>query len=78
VVSGTVIKGVIKAGEALLIGPDLLGKFELIQVKSIHRKRMPVKEVRAGQTAAFALKKVNEKCLFLCDDRMNCYRCLSE
>nr|CAB3239949.1 GTP-binding protein 1-like [Phallusia mammillata] len=58
VVSGTVMRGVIKAGEVLLIGPDLLGKFEPIQVKSIHRKRMPVRDVKAGQTAAFALKKI--------------------
>uniref|UniRef100_H2ZBE9 GTP-binding protein 1 n=1 Tax=Ciona savignyi TaxID=51511 RepID=H2ZBE9_CIOSA len=58
VVSGTIMKGCINSGDVLLLGPDLLGKFESIQIKSIHRKRMPVKEVRAGQTAAFALKKV--------------------
>ncbi|XP_078482135.1 GTP-binding protein 1-like [Ciona intestinalis] len=58
VVSGTVMKGSINSGDVLLLGPDLLGKFDPVQVKSIHRKRMPVKDVRAGQTAAFALKKV--------------------
>lgn len=58
VVSGTVLKGLIKAGEVLLIGPDPLGKFEPIQIKSMHRKRMIVKEVRAGQSAALALKKI--------------------
>ncbi|XP_076810176.1 GTP-binding protein 1-like isoform X1 [Clavelina lepadiformis] len=58
VVSGTVMKGSIKAGENLMLGPDLLGSFELVQIKSIHRKRMAVHDVRAGQTAAFALKKV--------------------
>lgn len=57
--SGTVLKGLIKAGEVLLLGPDPLGKFEPIQIKSIHRKRMIVKEVRAGQSAALALKKVD-------------------
>ena len=58
VVSGTVMKGVIQSGQSLLLGPDLLGKFDLVLVKSIHRKRMPVQNVKAGQTAAFALKKV--------------------
>ena len=58
VVSGTVLKGVIHSGLSLLLGPDLLGKFELVQIKSIHRKRMLVQNVKAGQTAAFALKKV--------------------
>lgn len=41
-----------------MLGPDLLGHFQPIAIKSIHRKRMVVKEVRAGQTASFALKKV--------------------
>ena len=27
-------------------------------IKGIHRKRMPVKEVRSGQSASFSLKKV--------------------
>jgi GTPase len=42
----------------LMLGPDPLGHFQQIAVKSIHRKRMAVKEVRAGQTASFALKKI--------------------
>ena len=44
--------------DILLLGPDPLGLFQQITVKSIHRKRMPVREVRGGQTASFALKKV--------------------
>ena len=58
VVSGTVTKGIVHSGSSMLLGPDLLGKFETAQIKSIHRKRMPVQHVKAGQTAAFALKKV--------------------
>ncbi len=58
VVSGTTLKGVIRINDSLLLGPDSLGQFQNITVKSIHRKRMPVKEVRGGQTASFALKKV--------------------
>ena len=61
VVSGTTLKGVIRINDTLLLGPDSLGQFQPIAVKSIHRKRMPVREVRGGQTASFALKKV---CIF--------------
>ena len=58
VVSGTTLKGTIRLNDTLMLGPDPLGHFQPVAVKSIHRKRMPVKEVRSGQTASFALKKV--------------------
>ena len=57
--SGTTLKGVIRLNDTLMLGPDPLGAFIPINIKSIHRKRMPVKEVRGGQTASFALKKVS-------------------
>lgn len=58
VVSGTTLKGVIRLNDTMLLGPDPLGQFMSLAIKSIHRKRMPVREVRGGQTASFALKKV--------------------
>lgn len=58
VVSGTTLQGVVKVNDVLQMGPDSVGKFQLVPVKSVHRKRLPVKEVRAGQTASFALKKI--------------------
>jgi GTPase len=58
VVSGTNLRGTIKLNDILLLGPDPLGHFMSIAVKSIHRKRMPVTEVKSGQTASFALKKI--------------------
>lgn len=58
VVSGTLLQGTIKLNDTLLLGPDALGHFQQITVKSIHRKRMPVREVKGGQTASFSLKKV--------------------
>ncbi|KAN0050316.1 hypothetical protein ACTA71_003433 [Dictyostelium dimigraforme] len=61
VVSGTVMKGVITAGETLLIGPDDSGNFIQTQVKSIHTKRLPVKHVKAGQTASLALKRIKKE-----------------
>lgn len=59
VVSGTTLAGVIRLNDTLLLGPDPLGRFQPITVKSIHRKRMAVPEVRGGQTASFALKKAS-------------------
>ncbi|KAK7002746.1 GTP-binding protein 1 [Biomphalaria glabrata] len=58
VVSGTLLQGCIKLNDTLLLGPDALGQFQPVPIKSIHRKRMPVREVRGGQTASFALKKI--------------------
>lgn len=61
VVSGTCYKGRIQLNDTLKLGPDLIGHFRPVQIKSIHRKRLPVTECRSGQTASFALKKVNTK-----------------
>lgn len=58
VVSGTCLQGVIRLNDTLQLGPDALGHFIPIAIKSIHRKRMNVGEVRGGQTASFALKKI--------------------
>ncbi|KAG6448693.1 hypothetical protein O3G_MSEX005625 [Manduca sexta] len=58
VVSGTTLAGVVRVNDTLLLGPDPLGRFTPVAVRGIHRKRMPVAEVRGGQTASFALKKV--------------------
>lgn len=58
VVSGTLLQGHIKLNDTLLLGPDALGQFAPLPIKSIHRKRMPVREVKGGQTASFSLKKI--------------------
>lgn len=58
VISGTCLQGIIKLNDTLLLGPDPIGHFTPIAVKSIHRKRMNVSEVRGGQTASFSLKKI--------------------
>jgi GTPase len=61
VVSGTCLAGVIKLNDTLLLGPDSLGAFHPVPIKSIHRKRMPVSVIRSGQTASFALRKFTKK-----------------
>ena len=61
VVSGTLMRGLVKVNQNLLIGPDEFGKFQPVQIKGIHTNRLPVKFVRAGQSASFALKKFKRK-----------------
>ena len=52
------MQGVIRLSDTLLLGPTSLGEFIPVPIRSIQRKRLPVTEVRGGQTASFALKKV--------------------
>jgi len=63
VISGTVMSGTIAANETFLLGPDHVGEFTPVTIKSIHTKRLPVKQVRAGQTASLALKKIKRSAL---------------
>lgn len=68
-VSGTCYKGRIQLNDTVLLGPDLIGQFRPVVIKGIHRKRLPVKECRSGQTASFALKKVYQS--FQRDKKIN-------
>uniref|UniRef100_A0A1I7ZAY0 Tr-type G domain-containing protein n=1 Tax=Steinernema glaseri TaxID=37863 RepID=A0A1I7ZAY0_9BILA len=61
VVSGTCLSGRISLGDNLLLGPNSIGEFTTVPIKSIHRKRMPVTTVKCGQTASFALRKQTKK-----------------
>jgi len=56
------MQGVIRLSDTLLLGPTSLGEFVPVPIRSIQRKRLPVTEVRGGQTASFALKKVCDLC----------------
>lgn len=58
VVSGTCLQGVIHQSDTLLLGPTSLGDFVPVAIRGIQRKRLPVQEVRGGQTASFALKRI--------------------
>ena len=58
VVSGTTLAGTIRVNDTLLLGPDANGVFVPVAIKGIHRRRLPTREVRGGQTASFSLKKI--------------------
>ncbi|EKM54471.1 uncharacterized protein PHACADRAFT_174976 [Phanerochaete carnosa HHB-10118-sp] len=58
VVDGIVNSGRLKAGDAIVFGPDSNGKFESTAIKSIQRKRAPVNSAEAGQCVSLALKRV--------------------
>jgi GTPase len=80
VIAGTVKKGVISTNTPLLLGPTVGdGSFQPTAIKSIHYKRLPAPKVVAGQTAAFALKKVKRsqvrKGMVLVDERAKPHAC---
>lgn len=55
VAAGTVLRGTIKEGELLLIGPTDDGQFHPVTVGSLHRNRLPCRMVTAGQSACVSL-----------------------
>lgn len=63
VVGGTVLAGVVKNNATMMLGPDGNGKFVPVLVKSIHCKRVPVRQVKAGQAAGFALRKIRRSAI---------------
>ncbi|KAF9012322.1 GTP-binding protein 1 [Cyathus striatus] len=58
VVNGIVNAGSIKAGDAVLLGPDSNGNFQTTVIKSMQRKRAPVTTAEAGQCVSLALKRI--------------------
>jgi len=60
VVNGIMNGGSVKAGEAVLLGPDSNGNYQSTVIKSIQRKRASVSTAEAGQCVSFALKRVRK------------------
>ena len=58
VVSGIVCNGIVHNGATVLLGPTSKGQFTPVQIKGVHRRRMPVDSTVAGQSTSFALKNV--------------------
>ena len=55
VVCGTVVQGVVRAGQRLVLGPDDRGGFTPVVVRECQRLHTPVAAVWAGQNAALSL-----------------------
>ncbi|KAG5642223.1 hypothetical protein DXG03_003392 [Asterophora parasitica] len=58
VVNGIMNSGSVKAGDAVLLGPDANGTYIPTVIKSMQRKRADVATAEAGQCVSFALKRV--------------------
>ncbi len=63
VVAGTLMSGTVTIDDELLLGPDEFGNFQEVKIKSIHNKRLQVKRVSAGQTATFALRRIQRSAI---------------
>jgi GTPase len=56
VLGGQLVKGTVRVGDKLLVGP-INGQYEPIVVRSIHSKKTSVQEVNAGTYVCLGLKK---------------------
>ncbi|PPQ67322.1 hypothetical protein CVT25_005906 [Psilocybe cyanescens] len=58
VVNGIVNAGIVKTGDAVLLGPDSNGHYQTSVIKSMQRKRADVTRAEAGQCVSLALKRI--------------------
>ncbi|MCS7094412.1 MAG: GTP-binding protein [Thaumarchaeota archaeon] len=58
VVSGTILQGVLRSGDALLLGPDNKGGFLEVRARSIEVHHSKVDEASAGQLVGIAIRGV--------------------
>lgn len=61
VVGGHLTSGTIKEGQILLLGPNQLGEFDKIQIRSIHKQCVPSKELYKYQHSTMAVKFLEKK-----------------
>ena len=54
VAGGTLLRGSVKEGDCLKLGPDDDGQFHPVTVSTIHRNRLPCRVVTVGQSACLS------------------------
>ena len=60
VVAGILHRGTVHVNDNVFIGPDSTGSYKKTQIKSIHFKRVPTNEAKAGGYFCFNLKKIQK------------------
>lgn len=63
VVLGSVVRGTVSSNDDLLIGPDKVGEFHQVRVKTIQLNRVFVDRVREGYIATFAIQGLDKESL---------------
>jgi len=61
VVNGTMLAGEVTVNQVLLLGPDGVGEFAPVIVRSIHYKREVVEKAYVGQSVCFAIRYQSTK-----------------
>lgn len=61
IVSGTVLSGCLRQNSTLLFGPDGVGKFVPVDIRTLQRRRLPVDKATSGQTVAAAVRRLKRK-----------------
>uniref|UniRef100_A0A7S3K4J1 Elongation factor Tu, chloroplastic n=1 Tax=Aureoumbra lagunensis TaxID=44058 RepID=A0A7S3K4J1_9STRA len=61
IVGGTVTRGCISVNDTILLGPNRVGEFIPVLVRSIECKRQPIKEARPGMAATLAIRSLNRR-----------------
>lgn len=54
VLSGLLVSGLMTVGQTLKLGPDEDGNFKLVQIRSLHCSQVPIRTIKAGQTATIS------------------------
>ncbi|CAH1791267.1 unnamed protein product [Owenia fusiformis] len=81
VLGGTLIRGSIKEGEKMLVGPMDTGEFQEVIIQGLHRSRRPCRMVRAGEACSVSLgshdKSTLRKGMVLVSPKLNPQACTS-